>query len=255
MPIGGCSAGGGRPGEPSGSDGVAGTMATRGMPPSGAPPVGGALWSSCCFSSHVISPSKPWSRPHSASPAATLSVPGARNAPTTEAPTTVPASTVTTSMTSCNRRQRRRLARLRSSRWLSAAARVDVEIITFLLNPDPPLNHPPERHLNARLAAGIDRPCAGESDTRYVKVRHAVRVRATHRACGDGHAGGGTIAWVCRPRRGGIRRLPQTDTTNRSTARTVLEMADTRRLPKPVAHEWDWQLKGSCQGLNSSIFF
>jgi WhiB family transcriptional regulator, redox-sensing transcriptional regulator len=42
---------------------------------------------------------------------------------------------------------------------------------------------------------------------------------------------------------------------NRSTARTVLEMADTRRLPKPVAHEWDWQLKGSCQGLNSSIFF
>ena len=32
-------------------------------------------------------------------------------------------------------------------------------------------------------------------------------------------------------------------------------MTDTRRLPKPVAHEWDWQLKGSCQGLNSSIFF
>lgn len=37
--------------------------------------------------------------------------------------------------------------------------------------------------------------------------------------------------------------------------RTVLEMTDTRRLPKPVAHEWDWQLRGSCQGLNSSIFF
>jgi WhiB family transcriptional regulator, redox-sensing transcriptional regulator len=32
-------------------------------------------------------------------------------------------------------------------------------------------------------------------------------------------------------------------------------MTDTRRLPKPVAHEWDWQLRGSCQGLNSSIFF
>ena len=32
-------------------------------------------------------------------------------------------------------------------------------------------------------------------------------------------------------------------------------MTDTRRLPKPVAHEWDWQLKGSCQGVNSSIFF
>lgn len=38
-------------------------------------------------------------------------------------------------------------------------------------------------------------------------------------------------------------------------ARTVLEMTDTRRLPKPVANEWDWQLKGSCQGLNSSVFF
>ncbi|MEO7193339.1 MAG: WhiB family transcriptional regulator [Pseudonocardiaceae bacterium] len=32
-------------------------------------------------------------------------------------------------------------------------------------------------------------------------------------------------------------------------------MTDTRRLPRPVAQEWDWQLKGSCQGLNSSIFF
>jgi WhiB family redox-sensing transcriptional regulator len=37
--------------------------------------------------------------------------------------------------------------------------------------------------------------------------------------------------------------------------RTVLEMTDTRRLPKPVANEWDWQLQGSCQGLNSSVFF
>jgi WhiB family transcriptional regulator, redox-sensing transcriptional regulator len=41
----------------------------------------------------------------------------------------------------------------------------------------------------------------------------------------------------------------------RRPARTVLEMTDTRRLPKPVAHEWDWQLRGSCQGLNSSVFF
>src|ERR687895_544084 len=32
-------------------------------------------------------------------------------------------------------------------------------------------------------------------------------------------------------------------------------MTDTRRLPKPVASEWDWQLRGSCQGLNSSVFF
>jgi WhiB family transcriptional regulator, redox-sensing transcriptional regulator len=38
-------------------------------------------------------------------------------------------------------------------------------------------------------------------------------------------------------------------------ARAVWEMTDTRRLPKPVAHEWDWQLNGSCQGLNSSVFF
>lgn len=34
-----------------------------------------------------------------------------------------------------------------------------------------------------------------------------------------------------------------------------MEMTDTRRLPKPVANEWDWQLQGSCQGLNSSVFF
>lgn len=34
-----------------------------------------------------------------------------------------------------------------------------------------------------------------------------------------------------------------------------MEMTDTRRLPKPVATEWDWQLQGACQGLNSSVFF
>ncbi|HYZ09578.1 MAG TPA: WhiB family transcriptional regulator [Pseudonocardiaceae bacterium] len=32
-------------------------------------------------------------------------------------------------------------------------------------------------------------------------------------------------------------------------------MTDTRRLPKPVAQEWEWQLEGACQGLNSSMFF
>lgn len=37
--------------------------------------------------------------------------------------------------------------------------------------------------------------------------------------------------------------------------RMELEMTDTRRLPKPVASEWDWQLKGACQGLNSGVFF
>ena len=32
-------------------------------------------------------------------------------------------------------------------------------------------------------------------------------------------------------------------------------MPDTHRLPKAVASEWDWQLRGSCQGLNSGVFF
>lgn len=32
-------------------------------------------------------------------------------------------------------------------------------------------------------------------------------------------------------------------------------MTDTRRLPRPVAQEWEWQLEGACQGLNSNVFF
>lgn len=32
-------------------------------------------------------------------------------------------------------------------------------------------------------------------------------------------------------------------------------MTDTRRLPKPITQEWEWQLEGACQGLNSSVFF
>lgn len=32
-------------------------------------------------------------------------------------------------------------------------------------------------------------------------------------------------------------------------------MTDTRRLPRPVAQEWDWQLDAACQGLASSVFF
>ncbi len=32
-------------------------------------------------------------------------------------------------------------------------------------------------------------------------------------------------------------------------------MTDTRRLPRPVAQEWEWQLDAACQGLNSTIFF
>jgi WhiB family redox-sensing transcriptional regulator len=32
-------------------------------------------------------------------------------------------------------------------------------------------------------------------------------------------------------------------------------VADLSRLPAVVAEEWDWQLKGSCRGVDSSLFF
>lgn len=32
-------------------------------------------------------------------------------------------------------------------------------------------------------------------------------------------------------------------------------MADTRRLPPPVTEVWNWQLRGSCRDLDSSMFF
>lgn len=32
-------------------------------------------------------------------------------------------------------------------------------------------------------------------------------------------------------------------------------MADTRRLPGPLADLWDWQLKGACRGADSAQFF
>ena len=32
-------------------------------------------------------------------------------------------------------------------------------------------------------------------------------------------------------------------------------MADTRRLPGPNADVWDWQLEGSCRGMDSGFFF
>lgn len=32
-------------------------------------------------------------------------------------------------------------------------------------------------------------------------------------------------------------------------------MADTKRLPGPNTDVWDWQLEGSCRGMNSSFFF
>jgi WhiB family transcriptional regulator, redox-sensing transcriptional regulator len=32
-------------------------------------------------------------------------------------------------------------------------------------------------------------------------------------------------------------------------------MADTRRLPGPNADLWDWQMRGSCRGMDSAFFF
>lgn len=32
-------------------------------------------------------------------------------------------------------------------------------------------------------------------------------------------------------------------------------MADTRRLPIPVAESWDWQRHGACRGMDSALFF
>lgn len=32
-------------------------------------------------------------------------------------------------------------------------------------------------------------------------------------------------------------------------------MADTKRLPGPNADTWDWQLHGSCRGMDSTFFF
>jgi len=32
-------------------------------------------------------------------------------------------------------------------------------------------------------------------------------------------------------------------------------MADTRRLPRPVAAVWNWQILGACRGMDSDVFF
>ncbi|WP_020669857.1 WhiB family transcriptional regulator [Amycolatopsis nigrescens] len=32
-------------------------------------------------------------------------------------------------------------------------------------------------------------------------------------------------------------------------------MADLSRLPVVVSEEWEWQLQGSCRGVDSSLFF
>ena len=32
-------------------------------------------------------------------------------------------------------------------------------------------------------------------------------------------------------------------------------MADVHKLPVPVTDTWDWQMRGSCRGLSSDVFF
>lgn len=32
-------------------------------------------------------------------------------------------------------------------------------------------------------------------------------------------------------------------------------MADVRRLPRPVAENWDWQMHGACRNLDTQMFF
>jgi WhiB family transcriptional regulator, redox-sensing transcriptional regulator len=32
-------------------------------------------------------------------------------------------------------------------------------------------------------------------------------------------------------------------------------MAELTRLPKPVSEDWDWQMRGSCRGVDSTVFF
>ena len=32
-------------------------------------------------------------------------------------------------------------------------------------------------------------------------------------------------------------------------------MADVRRLPRPQAQAWEWQLHGACRGVDSDLFF
>jgi WhiB family redox-sensing transcriptional regulator len=37
--------------------------------------------------------------------------------------------------------------------------------------------------------------------------------------------------------------------------RTVVSVADLRRLPIPVTTIWDWQLSAACRGIDSAVFF
>ncbi len=35
----------------------------------------------------------------------------------------------------------------------------------------------------------------------------------------------------------------------------VFDVADVRRLPRPVAEVWDWQLRAACRNSDSDVFF
>lgn len=35
----------------------------------------------------------------------------------------------------------------------------------------------------------------------------------------------------------------------------MVGMADTRKLPTPVAETYDWQMHGACRGMDSAFFF
>jgi WhiB family redox-sensing transcriptional regulator len=35
----------------------------------------------------------------------------------------------------------------------------------------------------------------------------------------------------------------------------LVQMADTRKLPTPVAEIYDWQMHGACRGMDSAFFF
>lgn len=87
-----------------------------GMPPEGRPPAAGWSWLYRQLSSEVITALKPWSRPHSASLAAALSLPGAVRAwPRTVAELT--AITVSSASGAASRSRSRSRRRSRSCCW------------------------------------------------------------------------------------------------------------------------------------------
>ena len=116
--------------------------------------------------------------------------------------------------------------------------------------------HPavPRRSSCAAKALTVDLGCTdvGGSIARSIMPddRRPVRQGSTYRAEHLAHRVGSRVRFASTAS-GVSSQQARTD----RPAGTVWEMTDTRRLPKPVANEWDWQLRGSCQGLNSSVFF